>query len=126
VRFIPVLLGIMIAANGCARRPEPAATTPYDSELARSTLVSALDAWKRGEARKLAKGTPAIRLVDDDLIAGLRLADYEIEEPDDPIERHQDVAVILSLRDRAGKVIRREARYQIATDPGLAVLRSDR
>ena len=53
------------------------------------------------------------------------LSDYEIEEPDREIELHKDVEVILSLRDARGKVIRREARYQVATRPGLAVLRSD-
>jgi hypothetical protein len=33
--------------------------------------------------------------------------------------------VILSLRDARGKAIQREAHYQIATEPALAVLRSD-
>jgi hypothetical protein len=53
------------------------------------------------------------------------ISDYEIEEPDREIELHKDVEVILSLRDARGNVVRREARYQIATKPGLAVLRSD-
>jgi hypothetical protein len=55
----------------------------------------------------------------------MRLADYEIGEPDAPILPYKDVAVILSLRDSRGKTVRRETNYQVATDPALAVLRSD-
>ena len=88
--------------------------------------MTALDAWKKGEARALGKRNPPIRFNDDDFLAGLRLSDYEIEEPDREIQSHKDVEVILSLRDARGMVIRREARYQVATRPGLAVLRSDR
>jgi hypothetical protein len=95
---------------------------PYDPEQAKA----ALDAWKKGEAKALPRRHPPIRFVDDDLVAGMRLSDYEVEEPDAPIGLHQDVAVILSLRDARGEVVRREARYQVATEPGLAVLRSDR
>ena len=92
----------------------------------RSALVAALDAWKKGEAKSLTKRKPPIRFVDDDLLAGLRLSDYEIDEPDLPVKLHQDVSVRLSLRDARGKSIQREARYQVGTDPTLSVLRSDR
>jgi hypothetical protein len=64
--------------------------------------------------------------VDDDLLSGLRLSEYEIEEPDQPVKLHQDVSVILEMRDARGKRVRREARYQVGTDPTLSVLRSDR
>jgi hypothetical protein len=56
----------------------------------------------------------------------MRLFDYEIEEPDRPLSLHENVEVILSLRDAKGKVVRRETRYQVATEPGLAVLRTGR
>jgi hypothetical protein len=114
-----ILLLLMIAA-GCSRAPE----APYDSARAQSTLAAALDAWKKGEVGSLAKRQPPIRFVDEDLAAGLRLSDYEIEEPDAPIGLHENVAVILSLRDSRGKVVRRETQYQVAIEPGLAVLRS--
>ena len=93
---------------------------------AHAARAKPLDAWKAGDAKSLAHRVPPIRFADDDLVTGMRLSDYEIEEPDAPITLHKDVAVILSLRDRQNKSIRREARYQIATEPGLAVLRSDR
>jgi hypothetical protein len=122
-RILPVLLA---ALAGCSGSSRPQSEVPYDSEKARTALVAALDAWKKGEVKSLTKRTPPIRFVDDDLLAGLRLSDYEIEEPDIPIKRHQDVSVLLSLRDARGKSIHREARYQVGTDPNLSVLRSDR
>jgi hypothetical protein len=118
-------LPIVVVILGCTKSPELPVELRYDSDQARTALVTALDAWKKGEARALARLNPPIRFVDDDLLAGLKLADYEIEEPDREIELHMDVEVILSLRDPKGKVVRREAKYQVATKPGLAVLRSD-
>jgi hypothetical protein len=98
----------------------------FDPEQARTTLVTALDAWKKGEAKSLSKRKPPIRFEDDDLLTGLRLAEYEIEEPDRPIKLHEDVGVILELRDAKGRNVHREARYQVGLEPGLSVLRSDR
>ena len=120
------LLALLVIAAGCRGSGESAAETRYNPEQARSALIAALDAWKKGEARALPKRNPPIRFVDDDFVEGLRLADYEIEEPDGPTGPHTDVNVILSLRDAGGKVVRREARYQVATEPALAVLRNDR
>jgi hypothetical protein len=121
-RLLPVLLAVV---SGCSGPSRPAPEAPYDSEQAKTALIAALDAWKKGEAKSLTKRDPPIRFVDDDLLAGLRLSDYEIEEPDRPFKLHQDVAVILSLRDARGQRVRREARYQVGTVPTLAVLRSD-
>jgi hypothetical protein len=121
-RLLPAFL---IAAAGCSGGAEPAVGSRYDPEQAKAALVAALDAWKKGEARALARRNPPIRFVDDDLAAGMRLSDYEIEEPDAPVSLHKNIAVILSLRDARGRVVRRETYYQVATEPGLAVLRSD-
>ena len=119
-------MALLAVAAGCSGPSGPANQAPHDSEKARAALVAALDAWRKGDAKSLAKREPPIRFVDDDLVTGFKLTDYEIEEPDRPIRPHEDVAVILSLRDARGKGARREARYQVGTDPGLAVLRSDR
>ena len=121
-RVLPVLLAVL---TGCSGSSRPASEAPYDSEKARTALVAALDAWKKGEAKSLAKRMPPIRFVDDDLLAGLRLSDYEIDEEELPVKLHQDVSVRLSLRDAQGRSIQREARYQVGTDPNLSVLRSD-
>jgi hypothetical protein len=119
-------LPLLVIAAGCWGGGEPAAETRYNPEQARIALIAALDAWKKGEARSLLRRNPPIRFVDDDLVEGLRLSEYEVEEPEGPTAPHQDVNVILSLRDTQGKVVRREARYQVATEPALAVLRNDR
>ena len=121
--IFPVLLAVIVGCSGCSR---PAPEVPYDSEEARTALVAALDAWKKGDTTSLPKRNPPIRFVDDDLLSGLRLTEYEIEEPDLPVKLHQDVPVILEMRDARGKRVRREARYQVGTDPTLSVLRSDR
>jgi hypothetical protein len=121
-RRIPALL---IVAAGCSGGAGPAVESRYDSEQAKAALVTALDAWKKGEARSLSRRNPPIRFVDDDLAAGLQLSDYEIEEPDAPVSLHKNIPVILSLRDARGRAVRRETQYQVATEPGLAVLRSD-
>lgn len=126
MRISQVSLALILTAVGCSGGTEPSLVPPYDSTEAHATLTAALDAWKRGEARSLGRRTPPIRFEDDDCVAGLRLAEYEVEEPDATVRLHQDIAVILSLRDGKGNVIRREAQYQVATSPILAVLRSDR
>ena len=59
-------------------------------------------------------------------MAGWKLSDYEIESPDAPTSPHADIEVVLFLRDARGKATQRIARYQVATEPSLAVLRSDR
>lgn len=120
------LAAALLILAGCSKQAGSVPTPPYDSEKARDALVLCLESWKKGQAKTLLRRKPPIRFEDDDLLAGLRLAEYEIEEPDAPIVLHKDVAVILSLRDARGQVVRREALYQVATEPGLAVLRSDR
>lgn len=119
-------MALLLVASGCLRGDAPVADVPQDPGRARSALVAALDAWKDGQAKALPRRNPPIRLADEDLAAGWRLTEYEIEEPDAPVVPNKDVAVILSLRDAKGKTARREARYQVSTEPGLAVLRSDR
>jgi hypothetical protein len=117
---------LLVVFAGCRAGEVPLAAPRYNPEQARAALVAALDAWKKGEAKALATRKPPIRFVDDDLVQGMRLLEYEIEEPEGPTALHQNVNVILSLRDAQGKPVRREARYQVAIEPMLAVLRSDR
>ena len=121
-----ILVVLLAVTAGCSGGPGAAADASFDSEKARTALLTALDAWKKGEAKSLAKRQPPIRFEDDDLLSGYRLSEYEIEEPDSPIKSHQDVEVILMMKDRQGKNVRREATYQVGLDPKLSVLRSDR
>jgi hypothetical protein len=126
MRSQQMLLTILILTAGYSAETEPEFDAPYNPTKARAALVASLDAWRKGEASALARRDTPIRFVDDDFVAGLRLSDYEIEEPDAPVGLHQDVHVMLSLRDARGRVVEHEAQYQVATEPAVAVLRSDR
>ncbi len=119
-----VILGcILLGQIGCRSIDET--NSDVDQSRARETLVTALDAWKSGQPRTLAKLNPPIRFGDDDLQAGLQLQNYEISEPNQPIHPFRDVKVVLTLRDRRGKVLTKTAAYQVGLDPSLSVLRSD-
>jgi hypothetical protein len=118
-------LGLLVVLAGCWSEGTTENGAKHDAGRAKAALVTALDAWKSGGAKALKGLNPPVRLADEDFSAGWRLTDFEIEEPDAPVNAHQDVAVILLLKDGRGKTVRREARYQVASEPDLAVLRSD-
>lgn len=120
-RMLPQIL--IAAAVGCSGGAQDAADS--DSQKARSSLFTALDAWKKGEAKTLTDRDPPIQFVDRDYTAGMRLSNYAIQEPDRPIALDQDIPVTLSLRDARGKTIRHVATYRVTTSPTLAVQRSD-
>jgi len=112
---------IWALTGGCSNPPShPSATSAHAWEV----LVTALEAWKEGQAGALSQREPPIRFVDDDLSEGAELTDYEIEE-DRPIAAFENVQVHLSLRDRQGNAISKAVSYQVSTNSGLAVLRSD-
>lgn len=94
-----------------------------DSNLHRETLVAALDAWKSGQPRTHKKRIPPIRLVEDDLVSGSQLFNFEIEPK--TIMPHKNVKVTLLLRDIGQRTIEKPVPYQIAIKPSPTVLRSD-
>lgn len=96
----------------------------YDPQLAHETLLSALDAWKDGNVKALVTLESPIRFLDDDLLAGFQLEDYEIELTSGSPRPFQNIPVTLTLR-KANQSIQRAATYQISLEPDRAVLRSD-
>lgn len=114
--FLPIAVGCI---------PNAAAPASFDAQLARETLRTALEAWKQKQTRSLTTRQPPIRFVDDDLVAGCTLTDYELGEPDLTIGAFQSIPVTLVLRDRRGMTTRRAASYQVTLNPSLAVLRSN-
>jgi hypothetical protein len=116
---------IAVAMAGCSKPSRPP-ELQYDSGQARQTLLTALDAWKRGQAAQLAGAQPPIRFVDDDLADGCQLVDFQPPSPDARLEPFTDIPVALVLRDRRGNVVNRNATYQIGLMPHLSVLRTDR
>lgn len=115
-------LGLLLIVGSCSSRPP---LPPYDSKQAEQTLVTALDAWKQGQAYLLAQRVPSIRFEDEDYRSGLWLADYRLSSPDAGIRAFVDVPVTLTLRDRQGNAVEKTVAYQVALEPHLAVLRSD-
>ncbi len=79
--------------NGCTLHPEGHCEWPEVAvhHIGMTTAWTPNEAWKKGDAKSLAKRKPPIRFEDDDQLSGFRLSDYEIEEPDSPIKPHQDV-----------------------------------
>jgi hypothetical protein len=114
-----VLLVLMV---GCRNSPP---LPPYDNNKAEETLAIALDFWKQGHADMLAKRNPPIRFEDEDYRNGFRLVDYRVDKQDSPIFQFNDVKVLLIMQDRRANKIEKNVVYQIAIEPGLAVLRND-
>jgi hypothetical protein len=120
VRFpLVVLLALLL---GCSRS-EPKAG--YSASEARKTLVTALGAWKQAKAGQLAKSQPPIRFVDDDWHGGWQLMDFQVGDAAALFGPFQDVPVTLTLRNRSGRTIGKQVKYQVTLEPALAVLRSD-
>ena len=117
------LVFALLLLFGCSPASETHSET--DQERARQTLITALDAWKSGNLSALTTAAPPIRLNDDDLLSGLQLKDYEVLEPDTPIQPFQDVAVKLILESSQGESVTKTATYQVGLKPVLSVLRSD-
>lgn len=117
-----LLFASLFCLCGCTSQSPGVTDT---SAHAKYVLVTALDAWRAGKAKSLSTRTPAIRFVDDDLVTGAELVDYEFENEAIQIKPFQNVRMVLSLRDSQGQTSRKVAQYQVGIEPGLTVLRSD-
>ena len=114
---------LSIAVSGCGHTWEE--NTEDDQERAREVLLTALDQWKAGQVSSLATRTPPIRFSDDDYMSGLRLADYELQKPDEAIHPFRDVAVQLTVLDSQGQSRKKLVTYQVGLEPVVTVQRSD-
>lgn len=103
---------------GCGT--EAALPRAADPEAARAVLAQVLDAWKAG-----GPAAEGVRFVDDDQLAGCKLADYRLAGEVKPLGTSVRQAVTLSLVDRRGKAVRRRAVYHVGTDPMPSVIRQD-
>lgn len=121
-----LLFAFALLAAGCSPVAAPIADDKsYDTERARQTLITALNAWEQEKASGLSRQKPPIRFVDDDLAAGCQLSDYEFMPDSEPIRAFQNTPVMLTVRNRRGVTVRKAANYQVTLEPELAVLRSD-
>jgi hypothetical protein len=113
-------LGCVTLAGCGPRQPRAAAV---DAELARESLLTVLDSWKKGDAPKsLRQHSPSITVQDMDWEMGYTLVDYRIDEGKSA-DANLLCPVTLSLRDPQGKEVKRQVRYMVGTDPTITVFR---
>lgn len=117
--------GVVAILSGCLGCSGQTANQAADSARAKCTLMAALEAWKSGHVESLSTRSPAIRLADDDQIAGMELVDYELDNEAAQIKPFENVRVVLSLRDRQGQTSQKSVTYQVGVTPKLTVIRSD-
>jgi hypothetical protein len=118
-------------ALGCGARG--ADVPPADPESARRVVAAALDAWKAGapgtEGAVTVDGR-AVRVADEDWLAGARLVDYRLAEDRDPaaaVARPGTVSVParLVLAPPRGRKATHAVVYQVATQPAPMIVRQD-
>lgn len=123
--FVLVSLALM-SWPGCDGSKTAGGQYAPTVDRARELVRTALDAWKRGAAAELARGSPPLRFVEPELGRNTSLAGYTIlEGQEQTVGPVVDVPVELTIRDR--KKTSRTVRtfYQVATEPNLAVVRND-
>lgn len=119
--FVLLGAGLALTLPGCAGRPKNA---PVDPDLARETLRSALESWKRGDKiDALAQSSPAITIQDLDWMSGHKLLSYEIIGPGEEMDAHLFAKVKLTLRDPQGQSTTKEVTYIVSTAPARTVFR---
>jgi hypothetical protein len=111
-----------LSAAGCGRdRPIPA-----DADVARTTLRTTLDAWKKGDAAdSLTKQTPPIYVAEREWKNGARLADYEVDPKDQLFGSDLRCNVWLTMKDGNGRERKKKATYSVGTNNKLTVVRED-
>src|SRR5947209_4835905 len=106
--LLPAAL-VWAGAAGCAREK---LAGPVDPKLARDSLRTVLESWKRGDPPdQLRQAGPPITVQDLDWKAGYKLLDYEIvgEGKDDTANLRCPVK--LTLRDPQGRPVTRQVTY---------------
>jgi hypothetical protein len=117
---------VALALGGCGEpKPPPMAGTP---ESTREVLVAALDGWKAGKSfRELQNGSPPVVFVDDDLNAGVKLLDYQIEGEPGVFGTGYSYVVTLTVEPRGGRgPTKKKVAYTAVSEPNRAVSREER
>src|SRR5262249_37167722 len=93
-----VALIAVACLTGCGVRPR---ASPLDEDLARTSLRTALEAWKKGDSpATLKNGSPSIVAQDPDWVAGTRLVAYELASEDRRVAENLFVPVELTLETK--------------------------
>jgi len=124
MRFLHLMssLSAMMAClilTGCSR-----SSHDVDSDLARSTLTTALDRWKLGDRPEtLRSGGNSITVMDPDWNGGLALASYDVLGAGESKGANLYCSVKLVVRDQAGQEHEKAVSYVVGTSPALTIFR---
>lgn len=111
-----------VLMSGCSDRQRTA--PEVNPELARTSLRTVLELWKKGDKQESAKdGSPSIVVQDLDWAAGLALTNYEIQGDGKFDDANLRVPVMLTLKQPNGKSLTRKASYVVGTSPAITVFR---
>ena len=109
---------VPVLALGCGQGTLPPKANP---ELARDTLIVALDALKKGEsAESLARLDPPIYF--NDLKPDVRLVDYTILDGHEWYGQSVRISVLLTLKLSDGSTKERKISYLIDTSPARVIV----
>ncbi|RUL87123.1 hypothetical protein [Tautonia sociabilis] len=115
---------LSLCAPGCG--PAAPKERSLDEAAARLALAEALDSWKAGRPHSdPSEEEPALRVADEDWLAGARLLDYRILSGDHVVGATLACPVALVLAGPDGRRVERQVTYAVATDPAPSVIRQD-
>jgi hypothetical protein len=118
-RLTSLLVLALCLLPGCSRRLDP----PADTAEADRAMRAALEAWKDGKSQAdLEHGSPSIIMNEDDWRAGKRLLDFTMIDGS-LSGRQVRWRVRITLRDKDGKPVERQATYIIDTTPRIVIVR---
>lgn len=123
-RGLLLALCLFFGTAGCTGQKHAA---PVKPELARESLRTVLDSWKRGDdLASLRQASPSITVQDLDWKSGYKLLDYEIVGDGKYDDANLLCPVKLKMQDPKGNAVTREVTYMVGTDPVITVFREIR
>ncbi len=118
-----IAVGCLIAGlSGCQSSVE---ANRVDPTLARTTLETVLESWRRGESIDSWQTKDSHIVVQDlDWKAGVKLASFEILDQGEALDANLFCRVKLSLEDPRSQRYARDVTYVVGTSPVCTVFRS--
>lgn len=116
-----VLLMVMLLLCGCTR---PSAAAAVDPDLARSVLRDVLESWQQGGSLEQWKSAASPVVIQDaDWQSGLKLLEFELVNPGQPLDANLHCPVLLVLQDGTARRLEKQVTYIVGTDPVVTVFR---
>ncbi|MBW3599180.1 MAG: hypothetical protein KY475_18155 [Planctomycetes bacterium] len=113
-----VLAASLVLVFGCG----PPAAPSLDEAVARSSLSTFLEAWKRGERpESLREQSPTIIAGAPEWSAGMRLVSYRLLAPVTIDGSNLHAPVEIELEDGAGARSKHDVLYIVGTSPAITI-----